>query len=341
MKKDNYITLIYKSLKGEISAAEAKDLRAWESAAPENRAEAEEVRRAWKASADYDLPFDLDMNADFAKIQSRLQPVAQTETAAPTGKVVTMPPRRNNWLRIAAAVLLLVVAGFVIRNSFNGAAIDRITVTASADVQEITLPDGTVVNLNANSTLTYPQQFAQEERPVELSGEAFFVVTKDAAKPFRVLTEHTTVTVLGTEFNVNARANAETVKVAVREGKVRVSENVGDDKVTLTADEKAIYNVTTGEMREVTDKNLNDLAWQRKSLRFSDTQLQNTLSEIADFYNVKVELANPTIAGCAFSGRFKTQTSAADVLQNVAKVFNATVVEKEEGSYIIAGGNCK
>ena len=68
----------------------------------------------------------------------------------------------------------------------------------------ITLPDGTLVHLNTNSSLTYQQNFGQDNRKVKLSGEGYFEVKKDAKKKFIVNTEYMDVTVLGTKFNLYA-----------------------------------------------------------------------------------------------------------------------------------------
>ncbi|MGK0363821.1 MAG: transmembrane sensor [Saprospiraceae bacterium] len=311
MKSDKYIALISKQLEGTLSPKEAKQLREYE-----------------KNSADsYDLPFDLDMDSDFVKVSSRLNKSAKT---------VQMPAVRNSWMRIAAAGAILLVAGFLLRNYFaeNNAAWEN--VTASTEIQELQLADGTKVWLNAGSTLSYPTAFSDTERSVKLEGEAYFEVTHDTKKRFQVLTEQTTVTVLGTAFNVRAEGDENTTEVAVSEGKVQVEEKQTAQKVILSVNEKALYDHVSNKLTETNDADLNELAWQRKKLKFTGTTLQNALSVIEKEYGVSVILENESIANCEVAGNYKTDTNVINLLKNISQ---ATVTEKD-GKYILTGGKC-
>ena len=310
MKSDKYIKLISKQLEGTLSPKEAKELRAYE-----------------KNSADnYDLPFDLDKDADFAKVSSRLNRTAKT---------VQMPVGRNRWMRVAAAAAILVVAGFLFRNYFNSDTVWE-NVTASTEIQELQLADGTKVWLNAGSSLSYPQVFSDTERSVNLEGEAYFEVTKDTKKRFQVLTEQTTITVLGTAFNVRAESDEKTTEVAVSEGKVQVEEKQSAQKVILSVNERAVYNHVSNELKETQDTDLNDLAWQRKKLKFTGTSLQNVLSVIEKQYGVSIVLENQNIANCEIAGNYKTSTSVINLLKNISQ---AEITEKD-GKYILTGGKC-
>ena len=311
MKSDKYIALISKQLEGTLSPKEAKELSWYE-----------------KNSADnYDLPFDIDMDSDFAKVSSRLNKSAKT---------VQMPARRNSWMSIAAAGAILVVAGFLLRNYFASSHTDWENVTASTEIQELQLADGTKVWLNAGSTLSYPQVFLDTERLVKLEGEAYFEVTKNTEKRFRVLTEQTTVTVLGTAFNVRAEGGENITEVAVSEGKVQVEEKKTAQKVILSVNEKAVYNHATNKLTEMNDADLNELAWQRKKLKFTGTTLQDALSVIEKQYGVSVTLENEGIANCEIAGNYKTDTNIISLLKNISQ---ATVTEKD-GKYILSGGKC-
>ncbi len=102
--------------------------------------------------------------------------------------------------------------------------------TPKGGTYQITLPDGSKVWLNANSTLKYPSRFSGESRDVILEGEAFFEIqeiqgTRDTRAPFKVLTAGQTVEVLGTEFNISAYKDDPETKTTLVEGKVRVEAN--------------------------------------------------------------------------------------------------------------------
>ena len=311
MKKDIYIALISKQLEGTLSPQEAKQLREYEANSADN----------------YDLPFDLDMNSDFAKVNSRLNKSAKT---------VQMPVRRNSWMRVAAAGAILVVAGFLLRDYFADNNTAWQNVTASTEIQELQLADGTKVWLNAGSTLSYPQVFSDTERSVKLEGEAYFEVTKNAQKRFQVLTDQTTVTVLGTAFNVRAESDENTTEVVVSEGKVQVEEKQTAQRLILSVNEKAIYEHATNKLIETDDADLNELAWQRKKLKFTGTTLQNALSVIEKQYGISIRLENENIANCEIAGIYKTDTNIENLLKNISQ---ATVTEKE-GKYVLTGGVC-
>ena len=281
MNSDHYISLIYKELKGIISPEEAKDLRAWEKQSTENQITAEEIRQVWIESENYELPFELDHEADFAKMKSTI-PTSKTSS-----RIVPMRPRRL-WLRVAAAaVIVLLGATFLFRNSFENDA-EWVVVKESHEVQEIQLADGSKAWLNAGSTLSYPAEFSSTERPIKLNGEAFFEVSKDANRPFQVTTNRTTVTVLGTEFNVRDIAEEKTFEVVVQEGKVQVQKNESNQKVILMKNEKAVYNAEENSLIKIVDKNLNALAWQRKTFIFQNNTLKEVLSDIGKGYNHRI-----------------------------------------------------
>lgn len=333
MQSDKYIQLIYRQLKGEISPVERAELRAWENEDPVHHRKAEQIRRVWDDSAetDYELPFELDAEADFAKVQARLQ-----KPASGTGESVKMTPRRN-WLRVAAAVTLLLVTGWLLRN-FMISKPEMKTVTASTEIKRFDLADGTAVWLNKGSSLTYPQEF---QREVTLSGEAYFAVAKDAQKRFRVTTDETTVTVLGTVFNVKESKKTGLTEISVSEGKVRVQAKSDSAQVDLIANETAVYDASARTLTENKDKNLNGLAWQRKSLRFNDTTLQNVLFEIETYFGTEIELENAGLANCKVSGRYKTDGGAEEVLGNIGAFFGAKTKRVANNKYILSGGKCR
>lgn len=331
MKTDNYIALIYKQLKGEITPDEAKTLRAWEAASSDNRQESESVRSAWQQSEEYDLPFDLDEEADFAKVQARLNT---------KGKIVQMPVRRNNWLRVAAVGAILVIAGFVVRNYF-AAETAWAEITASTDVQEFQLADGTKVWLNEGSTLSYPTEFSGTQRDVKLAGEAYFEVTKNAAKPFQIQTSETVVTVLGTAFNVKENSVDNLTEVAVTEGKVQVEAINSSEKVILTVNEKAVYNHQDNTLQELEDETLNDTAWQRGLLKFKATSLAEALQDIGDFYGSKIYLEEEKMSSCTLSGLYYTEKGLKTTLQDIARQFKFSVEYSTDGKEVfLKGGDC-
>jgi transmembrane sensor len=107
------------------------------------------------------------------------------------------------------------------------------------------LPDGTKVWLNADSKLVYPKEFSQSLREVNLTGEAFFKVSENLNKPFRVVTEHIDVEVLGTSFNLEAYPSESTVQTTLVSGKIAVSDNsqmIERHRYVMNKDHLAVFN---------------------------------------------------------------------------------------------------
>lgn len=334
MNSNHYISLIYKDLKGIISPEEAKDMREWEKQSSENQTTAEEIRQVWIESEQYELPFELDHNADFAKMKSTI-PGSKTSP-----KVVSMHPRRL-WLKgITAAVIVLLGATFLFQNYFQN-AIEWKVVEAVTEIKELELADGSKVWLNTGSTLSYPTEFSAINRSIKLTGEAFFEVSKDANRPFQVTTSRTTVTVLGTEFNVRDLVNEKTFEVAVQEGKVRVQKNESTQKIILVKNEKVVYDEKNDSLEKLSDTNLNALAWKRKRLKFNNTTLKTVLKTIAQQYNVNVDLKNKSLEECPVSGGYSIETEVFNLLEQVTSNQKISVKKLSAAEYELVGGKCE
>src|SRR5699024_5480133 len=150
----------------------------------------------------------------------------------------------GRWLKVAAVILLMLTAGgvgFYYHNSLPGDKQSEVvlkTRTLSAG-QKATLRfgDGSVIQLNAQSTLRYPSKFDSNKREVYLEGEAFFSVERDTTRPFIIHAGGTATQVLGTSLNIRAYEGEDKVQVAVVEGEVAVTE----EKAEKRAGQEAIH----------------------------------------------------------------------------------------------------
>jgi ferric-dicitrate binding protein FerR (iron transport regulator) len=148
------------------------------------------------------------------------------------------------------------------------------------------LADGTDVWLNAASSLRFPTAFQGADRIVAITGEAYFEVAHDAAKPFRVETNGSQVEVLGTRFNVNAYEDGGQWKTTLIQGKVRVTRDKA--KVVLLPGHQARLNAVTGRF-DVKAANIEEaLAWKNGNFQFENTDIKTVMNQIARWYNVEV-----------------------------------------------------
>ena len=185
------------------------------------------------------------------------------------------------WTVAASIALLVSLIGFY---QWQQKQPDWVTFTAEAQqVKRLTLPDQTEISLAGGSRLTYDaRHYGQEMRLVRLEGKAFFEVWHDEARPFRVETAESRVTVLGTRFQVVAGKEQTTVDVV--SGKVGFALLEKTDSVALTAGLQAYY--TSGDQRiKVTEQpNSNELAWLTHRLRFEETPLPQVVADLEQSY---------------------------------------------------------
>ncbi|WP_316840005.1 FecR family protein [Pedobacter gandavensis] len=150
---------------------------------------------------------------------------------------------------------------------------------------QVFLPDGTKVWLNAASKLTYPVSFVNRERTVELIGEAYFEVAKDAAHPFKVKSIGQEIEVLGTHFNVNAYPDETAVRTSLMEGSVKVSSGSGNGTLLKPGQQSTLI----GKSIQVEEVNLEEvLDWKNGNFIFNDEDLKSILRKVSRWYDVEI-----------------------------------------------------
>ena len=183
---------------------------------------------------------------------------------------------------------------------------------------DVTLPDGSKVDLNSESSICYNNDNKLHQRRVSLKGEAHFKVTKNPKKPFIVSTTFFDVEVLGTTFNVKTYDSDDINTVALMEGRVKLTTlNQGKNTtIYLLPNQKAIYNKKTGELTVVPMDNYTETAWMKGILAFQAETFHNIKLDLERKYNVHISLNNPAIEYDLFTGVFANETLVA-VLDNL------------------------
>ncbi|SFC00371.1 protein of unknown function [Parapedobacter composti] len=163
----------------------------------------------------------------------------------------------------------------------------RITTPRGGQCQ-LTLPDGSQVWLNAESAIRFSANNSGDERIVELTGEAYFEVARDANRPFKVITGKQVIEVLGTHFNVNSYPNEPVVRTTLVEGSVKVSEKSETRSVVLKPGQQA----SIGDQRRLTvhDVSVADaIAWKNGMFSFNDSNIESIMRQLSRWYDVEVE----------------------------------------------------
>lgn len=182
---------------------------------------------------------------------------------------------------------------------------NTLTNPRGSKVIDMQFTDGSHVWLNAGSSVRFPVAFIGNERRVEITGEAYFEVAHDAAHPFIVSKGETSVTVLGTHFNVNAYDDEESLKVTLLEGSVRVSANSQQptaNSLIIKPGQQAVYIANSQQLTANSAVDLDEvMAWKNGYFSFANADLKTMMRQAARWYDVDVTYEG-NIPAIQFSG---------------------------------------
>ena len=204
---------------------------------------------------------------------------------------------------MAAAVLLIFAGGYYFAARTVRPAEEITLLTAKGNVGEFTLPDGSRVWLNGESRLKYPAEFSGPTREVALSGEAFFEVSKDSLRPFRVNMDNLQVEVLGTSFDAIGYSFGSHQEIILKTGSVKVSGADLGKPVLLRPDEKLSLDTRTRQVtvRQVDARNY--CSWFESRLIFDNTPLANIITNRTQVQRRKPLSSHIRVDKLAFAGR--------------------------------------
>lgn len=231
-------------------------------------------------------------------------------------------------LRQVAAVALIVIAGslfvFLISQKINNKPTIIEMATLEHQTDSVLLADGSTVWLNQNSKLYYPQNFKGKTRTVKLEGEAYFVVAKNAKIPFKVETQHSTITVLGTTFNVFT--DTLQTEINLQSGKVNVQSVYTQSSVNLLPNYKAVADKIT--LTKSSIDNPNYLSWKTGVFVFENTPLETVVHDLNRFYKHQIVLIDPKPEQ-QFTARFNN-AKLDDVLEILSLTCNLSIEENNQ-----------
>lgn len=224
-----------------------------------------------------------------------------------------------------AAVIFLPIAlclgtWFIASNQMASQAMLAECHVENGQTKVLRLSDGTLVRLNAGSSLFYPQRFSRlfSRRDVYLDGEAHFDVAENGSQPFVVHVGNLKVKVLGTHFNVKAYPAEELVTTTLEQGRVKV---YGDKiAMTLLPDEQAVYNRISGKMtkRSVDSGNYNQ--WMKGKLLFDQTPLKVIIADLQRRYDVSIKATPAVDLSRRFTMAFRADEGVGDVMRVLEKI---------------------
>lgn len=300
---------------------------------------------------------DSTLNEKWESLASRMKLPAESQA-------VVMPVEKRRKTSVVIRFAAAAVAAVVITSAyfFSRSPKEIPVVTAVAETKDsvvtalngekkrVILPDSTRVYLNSGSRIVFNKKFLTGNREVQLTGEAFFEVTKDAAHPFLVNTNRMIVRVLGTVFNVKAYNTSEDIETTVVEGKVEVSlKEDTEKKVILLPSEKISlknntfyqagkqsplkYEVETVKSIETDKPELPETAWVNDKVIFSEETFEMVALKMQRWYNVRMHFENEKMKTILMSGDFDN-VNIKEALQILQMLVRFTYEIKGDDIYI-------
>jgi len=258
-------------------------------------------------------------------------------------KVVTMP-RRVLWRRIVAVAAVVAIFFTIylewpaLQNKLHPIQLTALKVPANQKTQ-IVLADGSKIWINSLSEIKYHKVFNGKTREVYLSGEAYFDIRHDAARPFIIHTGKVLTTVLGTAFNIRQDSLMHTVVVTVARGKVSVAN--GDQPLgTITPNQQISFNEINQQHTQKDVDAEQVIAWRESDIHFNDITFADAAVQLQQRFKVKISFTNDKVKNCRFTGTALKAERLADVLKVICAFNDATYQTKADGSIIIDGPGC-
>lgn len=267
-------------------------------------------------------------------VQENVQPIARVETGGSKAVLITSSGDKIV-LQDTSMQLISLGSGMIARNDGSRVSYEGVGEGDGEDVltyntirvprggeYKLFLSDSTEVFLNSGSEIRFPVKFGKSGRDVFLRGEAFFIVKKDASRPFVVnADDKISVEVLGTQFNLQAYPDKKMVEATLNEGLVRVYDK--KQSVKIKPDQQVVYHCEDSKLivREV-DASLYS-AWKDGRLVLLNNTLEDIMACLGRWYNVDVFWVNPELKEYHFSGelaRYEDFMEILDMLEKATRV---------------------
>jgi ferric-dicitrate binding protein FerR (iron transport regulator) len=287
--QSDYEIMMVRYLSGEAAIEEQEQLLAWLKQDPERVKELNRLRASiQQCKAEPATPL---FNVDKA-----FNAFEQTIAPKKTKKIRTL----LLWSSSIAALLLLFFSINLLKPKAENKTI--LLGMAKEQKQSRALIDGTIVTLNAHSSLTSANNFTKNERKVVLKGEAFFDVKHDAQHPFTIQIDSVTVKVLGTAFNILPDTIHHTIVVTVQRGRVAVMYK--NQSIVISAGEQATYRAQEDKLTKTKSNIENYNSWLTGQLVFNDTPLQEVVEALNKQYATDFEIGSNELQACKLNASF-------------------------------------
>lgn len=343
MTEERFWLLFSAKLSGEATPGELEELEAYLQENPDADLRAGMVENIWSVNPAFPEDYkEAAFNKHLQRMSNHFsEPVLQYESEITEEPVAEKKSRRTiyrviGWVSVAAAACVLGWYAYcyfpLFTGSANTALAQNTVSTKRGSKSKIQLPDGTQVWLNADSKITYNENFQDKLREVQLSGEAFFDVVHDKNRPFIIHTNVIDVKVLGTAFNVRSYADEKNTETSLIRGSVEITLHNSDKKIVLKPNDKLIVDnmeakaemasadilqkqknnhpalLTLGKVNfKENESSALETLWVKNTLAFDKESLEEIALKIERWYDVKVIIPDDRIRKTEYSGIFENE----------------------------------
>ena len=320
----NIDRVLWQSFQGELSPEAQQQLEDWLQQSEENRQLYLVLQQQWQKR----MPEPKLQNQE-----TRYEKILQAGTRdddAQTGSF-----NFKTFMKVAAGLAIIFLTAFGVWKISGNKPEQQMAEVQWVEKQNlpgqksrIVLPDGSIVWLNAESTLNYPAMFSDTSRVLQLEGEAYFQVTKDSNRPFVVQSGKFETTAIGTEFNINAYPENESIAINLVEGKVKVAPASSEEGFILVPGEAASCSNNDLSMKKYTFET-SDVEWKDGVLTFRRDNFDQVVRELKRWYGIEIIVEGTPPNNWQLNGRFEN-AYLTDVLESMQynRTFNYQLNEK-------------
>lgn len=300
---------LYKYFSHQATDEERRQVRAWVESSPEN------MQKYMSERAFYD------------SVTLLAEPEAPAVRRFSLKRVMTVTSK------IAAVAVVTLLLSYVVRTYLFPPQIPMQELYVPVGKQvNLTLADGTNVWLNSGTRLKYPAIFSGKERRVEIDGEGYFKVQKDADCPFRVQTDGGVVEVLGTTFNVEAYSSEHNFRTSLLEGSVKITDNRNGEYL-LSPDQMAEMQAD-GSMKISAISDYDAFRWTEGIIILKNDSFESIMKKFEKYYGVTIKIECDNFAGVSYSGKFYHSDGLQYALKVLQRDIDFTYVSEQENHII-------
>lgn len=327
MKNERIDQLIKKVLAGEATREEIEKVEQWWTTPLTDRRDLASVSDEEWRELDREMQANLQQIIREDHFGERKKSLMKQNS--PTPQHLTTSTPQHIWYAAAASLVFLVAAGIYLF-TITG---DKVIHTSYGERRIVTLPDNSTVVLNGNSSLRYSRDWtANEDRTVQLEGEAFFAVkhTEDHNRFIVKASGNLTIEVLGTQFNVTNRKGE--TNVVLQEGSVRL-DDTGSSYI-MKPNEMVSYSkkhpAFVSQMVVASQK----ISWKESTLIYKNEPLGSIIEKLSESHGLKVVFANAEMKAEVFNGSIPAD-SVEVLFEKIESLYGVSVTQDEEGVYTI------